>query len=80
MKTVCIIGAGPAGLVAAKTFLQTGGFKVTIYEQSHHIGGIWAFEKNSMGNGGYMRVRLAIETRFARGRRINACYKPYRGH
>lgn len=47
MKSVCIIGAGPAGLAAAKTFLQTGHFDVTIYEKSHRIGGIWALDENS---------------------------------
>jgi hypothetical protein len=49
MKSVCIIGAGPAGLVAAKTFLQTGQFTVTVYEKSNRLGGIWALEQNSTG-------------------------------
>ncbi|KAK3052215.1 hypothetical protein LTR09_006807 [Extremus antarcticus] len=47
MKSVCIVGAGPAGLVAAKTFLQTGQFDVTVYEKKSRIGGIWALEKKS---------------------------------
>jgi hypothetical protein len=40
-KTVCIVGAGPAGLVAAKTLLQSGLFAVTIYEAASGIGGMW---------------------------------------
>lgn len=38
------IGAGPSGLVAAKTLLYNapaGAFKVTIYEAQKRIGGLW---------------------------------------
>lgn len=49
MKTACIIGAGPAGLVSAKTLLQTGQFEVTIYEKSSRLGGIWALDEASRG-------------------------------
>jgi hypothetical protein len=49
-KTVCIIGAGPAGLVAAKTFLKTGKCNVTIYEKSDRLGGIWALDERSVGD------------------------------
>jgi len=49
-KTVCIIGAGPAGLVAAKTFLRTGQCNVTIYEKADRLGGIWALDEQSIGD------------------------------
>ena len=49
-KTVCIIGAGPAGLVAAKTFLRTGQCNVTIYEKADRLGGIWALDEASTGD------------------------------
>jgi len=52
MKTVCIVGAGPAGLVAAKTFLQTGQFEVTVYEKNDRLGGIWALDEKT--NDGYL--------------------------
>ncbi|KAH6648625.1 hypothetical protein BKA67DRAFT_594127 [Truncatella angustata] len=48
-KTVCIIGAGPSGLVAAKTLLHDvapGTFKVTIYEAQSRIGGLWPSSKS----------------------------------
>ncbi|KFY04811.1 hypothetical protein O988_00503 [Pseudogymnoascus sp. VKM F-3808] len=51
MKSVCIIGAGPGGLVAAKTFLQGEQFEVTVYEKDDKIGGIWAFPKQSKPDG-----------------------------
>jgi hypothetical protein len=41
MKSVCIVGAGPAGLVAAKTFLQHGDYRVTVFEAADRVGGMW---------------------------------------
>ncbi|KAK3044422.1 hypothetical protein LTS18_001328, partial [Coniosporium uncinatum] len=45
-KSVAIIGAGPAGLVAAKNLLRcsTASFNVTIFEKKHHVGGMWGLE------------------------------------
>ncbi|TEA19749.1 putative flavin-containing monooxygenase 1 [Colletotrichum sidae] len=43
-KRVCIVGAGPSGLVAAKTLLHnapSGAFTVTVYEAQKRIGGLW---------------------------------------
>ncbi|EWC44703.1 hypothetical protein DRE_06481 [Drechslerella stenobrocha 248] len=52
-KTVCIIGAGPAGLVAAKTLLHDapGGdsFKVTVFEAQSRIGGLWPSSREDDG-------------------------------
>src|ERR1700730_14692648 len=39
-KSVCIIGAGVAGLAAAKTFVARG-HRVTILERSGDLGGVW---------------------------------------
>ncbi len=39
-KTVCVIGAGVAGLAAAKVF-KARGHKVTIFERSGDLGGVW---------------------------------------
>lgn len=50
-KTVCIVGAGPSGLVAAKTLLHHAsgsgsGFSVTVYDAQTRIGGLWPVEKS----------------------------------
>ncbi|OHW91861.1 pyridine nucleotide-disulfide [Colletotrichum incanum] len=43
-KRVCIVGAGPSGLVTAKTLLHNapaGAFTVTVYDAQRRIGGLW---------------------------------------
>ncbi|KAL7792052.1 hypothetical protein V8C37DRAFT_410212 [Trichoderma ceciliae] len=47
-KSVCIVGAGPSGLVAAKTLLHNapkGQFKVSIFDSQAAIGGMWPTSK-----------------------------------
>uniref|UniRef100_A0AC34FEU1 Flavin-containing monooxygenase n=1 Tax=Panagrolaimus sp. ES5 TaxID=591445 RepID=A0AC34FEU1_9BILA len=41
-KNICIIGAGAAGLCAAKRCIAAG-FNVTIYEQCSSLGGTWVY-------------------------------------
>lgn len=56
MKSVCIVGAGPAGLVAAKAFLDAspGQFLVMILEKSDRIGGIWSFADEEVPGNAYL--------------------------
>ncbi|KAB5580279.1 hypothetical protein GE09DRAFT_431260 [Coniochaeta sp. 2T2.1] len=52
VKTVGIIGAGPSGLVAAKSFLRdapAGTFRVTIFDGHSRIGGLWPVRKDEAG-------------------------------
>jgi hypothetical protein len=41
-KRICVIGAGPSGLAAAKAVLDAG-LKLTVYEAGAGIGGNWRF-------------------------------------
>lgn len=41
-QRVAVIGAGPCGLVALKTFVQDG-FDAMLYERRDHIGGLWKY-------------------------------------
>ncbi|MED6194354.1 hypothetical protein PIB30_027741 [Stylosanthes scabra] len=47
-KNVCVIGAGPSGLVAARE-LRKEGHKVVVLEQNHEIGGQWLYQPNVEG-------------------------------
>ncbi|GAA0143889.1 oxygenase [Lithospermum erythrorhizon] len=42
---VAVIGAGPAGLVAARE-LQREGHQVVVYEKASRLGGIWVYDAN----------------------------------
>lgn len=50
---IIIVGAGPAGLVAAKLALGRGHI-VDVFEKHSHLGGIW----NPYSNGAYKSVRM----------------------
>lgn len=47
-KNVCVIGAGPSGLVAARE-LRKEGHLVVVLEQNHEIGGQWLYEPKVVG-------------------------------
>jgi hypothetical protein len=42
LKRVCVIGAGPSGLAAAKNCVQAG-LPVTVFEKNDKVGGNWVF-------------------------------------
>ena len=48
-RRVAIIGAGPAGLVSAKTMKESG-FDVTVYEIGSVVGGTWVFDNDNGRN------------------------------
>lgn len=48
IKKIAIIGAGPAGLVAAKNSLDFG-HEVIVYERNSVVGGLWVYT-DQIGN------------------------------
>ncbi|KAL8042329.1 hypothetical protein ABFX02_09G044000 [Erythranthe guttata] len=64
-KKVCVIGAGPAGLVAARE-LRKEGHDVVVMEQSHDVGGQWLYnpkvkEENPLGQDcNFLKVHSSI--------------------
>lgn len=52
-RTVCVIGAGAAGLACAKELLERG-FEVIVLEARDGMGGVWRFDKT----GKYVGVRV----------------------
>lgn len=44
VKRVCVIGAGPSGITAAKNLLDEG-HEVVVYDQGREVGGNWVFDE-----------------------------------
>lgn len=60
VKTVCVIGAGAAGLCAAKTALENG-MDVTVFELSGSVGGTWVYKSDTGNDSGYMYEGLRTD-------------------
>lgn len=56
-KSVGIIGAGAAGLCAAKHMLEAG-FDVTLYEIGTRIGGMWVYENDNGRSSAYRTLHI----------------------
>ncbi|OZG70452.1 hypothetical protein BTA51_26145 [Hahella sp. CCB-MM4] len=54
--SVLVIGAGPAGLAAAKCLTENG-HRVTVFEKTDELGGIWVFRPGHYG-GAYKNTRF----------------------
>lgn len=48
-RKICVVGAGPAGLVAAKVFIEHGGFSVVVFEAAERVGGMWRGRQGELG-------------------------------
>jgi hypothetical protein len=44
---ICIIGAGPSGIAAAKSLLDEGYDNIVIYDRGKEVGGNWVFDADS---------------------------------
>ncbi|KAH0762746.1 hypothetical protein KY290_018819 [Solanum tuberosum] len=63
-KNVCIIGAGPSGLVAARE-LRKEGHNVVVFEQNHEVGGQWLYQpkvehEDPLGSSNVLKVHSSI--------------------
>ncbi|KAL5987807.1 hypothetical protein ACLOJK_035561 [Asimina triloba] len=64
-KSVCVIGGGPSGLVAARE-LRKEGHSVVVIEQKNDIGGQWLYDpcevacEDALGRGRYLKVHSSV--------------------
>lgn len=56
-KTVAVVGAGPAGLCAAK-YMLSAGFDVTVYEAGSGVGGLWFYNNDSGFSSAYRTLHI----------------------
>lgn len=62
--TVCVIGAGPSGLAAAKNCLQAR-LDVTVFEQAAQVGGNWAYSERSTHSSVYATTHIISSRRLS---------------
>ncbi|KAK2387717.1 hypothetical protein P8452_25834 [Trifolium repens] len=64
-KNVCVIGAGPAGIVVARE-LRKEGHKAIVIEQNHDIGGQWLYDdkniegEHPLGKNPYLKLHSSV--------------------
>lgn len=63
-RNVCVIGAGPSGLVSARE-LRKEGHRVVVLEQKHDVGGQWLYEPNvekedPLGRNKFLEVHSSV--------------------
>ena len=46
-ESVCVVGAGPSGITAAKNLLDAGFADLTVYDRGAAVGGNWVFDADS---------------------------------
>ena len=57
LKRVCVIGAGPSGITAAKNCLQFG-LEVVVFEKNDKVGGNWVFNAKTGHSSVYENTHL----------------------
>ncbi len=61
-KRIAVVGAGAAGLAAARNLLAVGQ-EVVIYEKGSHIGGLWVYGNDSGRSAAYRSLHINSEAR-----------------
>jgi hypothetical protein len=46
-ERVCVIGAGPSGITAAKAVLDADRYELVVYDRGREVGGNWVFDADS---------------------------------
>jgi cation diffusion facilitator CzcD-associated flavoprotein CzcO len=64
-ERVCIIGAGPCGITAAKAVLDAERFEVVVYERGAEVGGNWVFAAESGHSSVFETTHIISSKRFS---------------
>ncbi|MBA2656332.1 MAG: NAD(P)-binding domain-containing protein [Tatlockia sp.] len=62
---ICIIGAGPSGLTAAKNLLQEGLTNFVVFEQNKQLGGNWVFDEENSHSSVYETTHIISSKRLS---------------
>ncbi|WP_095141844.1 flavin-containing monooxygenase [Legionella lansingensis] len=62
---ICIIGAGPSGIAAAKNLLQEGLYNITVFEKNSQLGGNWVFDEENTHSSIYETTHIISSKRLS---------------
>jgi thioredoxin reductase len=62
---VCIIGAGPSGITAAKNLLQVGITNFVVYEKGSQVGGNWVYDPRNKHSSVYETTHIISSKRLS---------------
>ena len=64
-ERICIIGAGPSGITAAKNLLDAGFDDLVVYDLGDEVGGNWVFEADSDRSSVFETTHIISSKRFS---------------
>jgi cation diffusion facilitator CzcD-associated flavoprotein CzcO len=61
-ESVCVLGAGPSGITAAKNLLEAGFSNLVVYDRGDRVGGNWVFD-DSQGHSSVFETTHIISSK-----------------
>lgn len=58
LPSICVVGAGPSGLTAAKNLLEQGLSNFQVFEKSNRLGGNWVFDEGNQHSSVYETTHI----------------------
>ena len=79
---ICVIGAGPSGLTAAKNLLDAGFHELTVFDRGDRVGGNWVFDADSGHSSVFETTHIISSRRYSQydDFPMPASYADYPGH
>jgi len=65
LPKICIIGAGPSGITAAKNLIQQGLTKFSVFEKNSNLGGNWIFDEENNHSSVYETTHIISSKRMS---------------
>ena len=63
--SICVIGAGPCGITAAKNLLEQGLLNITVFEKNKQLGGNWVFDEDNEHSSVYETTHIISSKRLS---------------
>ena len=65
LPNICVIGAGPSGITAAKNLIQQGLTRFTVFEKNNQLGGNWVYDEQNHHSSIYETTHIISSKRLS---------------